>query len=124
MSVEGTHKQLTVTATDDLSIAGARYKAITLGGAIAASTSRAAGVLITSTRSGEFASAIYEGFVKVIAGATVTTLGYPLTITTSGFFIAASSGGSHCGRALAAAASGDLIPAFVDFTTVPAWPGT
>lgn len=124
MTVESTHKQWTVQATDDLSIAGARFKAITLGGAIAATTSRAAGVLMTSTRSGEFASAIYEGVAKVIAGAAVTTLGYPLTITTSGFFIAASSGGSSCGRALAAAASGDLIPAFVDFTTVPAWPGT
>jgi hypothetical protein len=123
VTTEGRQNKWAITATEDLSAAGARYKAVTLAGAIAPSTVRVAGVLVTSCKSGERGSVIYEGVAKVVAGAAVSTLGYPLTITTSGFFIAASSGGSTIGRNLAVAASGDLVEAFVDFMTIPAWPG-
>ena len=54
------------------------------------------------------------GVVKGWAGAAVTTVGYPVTVTTSGFLIAASSGGQCVGRAFAAAASGDLFPVLMD----------
>lgn len=115
---------MTVTAAQDLTVADAIYHAVTLAGTIAANTSRIAGVLRMKASSGQQASVIYQGLAKVMAGAAVTTLGYPLTVTASGWFIAASSGGAHVGRALSAAASGDLIPAMVDFNTIPAWPGT
>jgi len=124
MATDAAKHAWSVLATEDLSIATARFKAVSLGGLVVGSTSRAAGVLVTSARSGERVSVVYTGVQKLIAGGAVSTLGYPLTITTSGFFVAASSGGAHVGRALAIAASGDLVPAFVDFTTVPAWPGT
>jgi hypothetical protein len=123
MTTEQKTNLMTVTATEDLSVATARYHAVSLAGLIVASTSRAAGVLRFGASSGQQASVIYQGIAKVMAGAAVTTLGYPLTITTSGWFIAASSGGAMVGRALAAAASGDLIPAHVDFQNIPAWPG-
>lgn len=114
---------MTVTAAQDLTVADCLYHAISLAGTIVGSTSRVAGVLRMKASSGQQASVVYEGLTKVMAGAAVTTLGYPLTVTASGWFIAASSGGAQVGRALAAAASGDLIPAMVDFNTIPAWPG-
>ncbi len=124
MSTEQKFELMTVTAAQDLTVADAIYHAVTLAGTIAASTSRVAGVLRTKASSGQQASVVYTGLAKLMAGAAVSTLGYPLTVTASGWFIAASSGGATIGRALAVAASGDLIPAMVDFNTIPAWPGT
>lgn len=123
MSTEQATKLMTVTAAQDLTVADCLYHAVSLAGTIVGSTSRVAGVLRMKASSGQQASVVYEGLTKVMAGATVTTLGYPLTVTASGWFIAASSGGASVGRALAAAASGDLIPAMVDFSNIPAWPG-
>ena len=104
-------------------MASARFHAVSFAGLVVGSTSRAAGVLFTSAKSGENVSLVYEGHTKLIAGAAVTTLGYPLTITTSGFFIAATSGSTLVGRALSAAASGDLIQALVNFENMVPWGG-
>jgi hypothetical protein len=123
MTTEQKTELMTVTAAQDLTVADALYHAVTLAGTIAANTSRVGGVLRYKASSGQQASLIYQGIAKVMAGGAVTTLGYPLTVTASGWFIAASSGGAMVGRALAAAASGDLIPAAVDFKSIPAWPG-
>lgn len=123
MSTEQKFDLLTVTAAQDLTVADCLYHAVSLAGTIVGSTSRVAGVLRSKCTSGQQASVVYQGLAKVMAGAAVTTLGYPLTVTASGWFIAASSGGATIGRALTAAASGDLIPAMVDFNTIPAWPG-
>jgi hypothetical protein len=123
MTTEQKIELMTVTAAQDLTVADALYHAVTLAGTIAANTSRIAGVLRFKASSGQQASVIYQGIAKVMAGAAVTTLGYPLTVTASGWFIAASSGGAMVGRALSAAASGDLFPAAVDFKAIPAWPG-
>jgi hypothetical protein len=123
MTTEQKCELMTVTAAQDLTVADALYHAVTLAGTIAASTSRVAGVLRFKASSGQQASVIYQGIAKVMAGAAVTTLGYPLTVTASGWFVAASSGGAMVGRALTAAASGDLLSAHVDFQNVPAWPG-
>lgn len=114
---------MTVTAAQDLTVADALYHAVTLAGTIAASTSRVGGVLRYRASSGQQASLIYEGIAKVMAGGAVSTLGYPLTVTASGWFIAASSGGAAVGRALATAASGDLVSALVDFSNITAWGG-
>jgi len=123
MATDGRRNAWAVTATEDLSVATARFHAVSLAGLVVANTSRAGGVLITSARSGERVSIVTEGVQKVAAGGAVSTLGYPLTITTSGWFIAASSGGAQVGRAAATCASGDLVEAFIDFHTIPAWPG-
>jgi hypothetical protein len=123
MTTEQKMNLMTVTAAQDLTVADAMYHAVTLAGTIAANTSRVGGVLRYKATSGQQASVIYQGVAKVMAGGAVSTLGYPLTVTASGWFIAASSGGAAVGRALAVAASGDLIPAHVDFQNVAPWPG-
>jgi hypothetical protein len=123
MTTEQKMELMTVTAAQDLTVADALYHAVTLAGTIAANTSRVGGVLRYRASSGQQASLIYQGIAKVMAGAAVTTLGYPLTVTASGWFIAASSGGAAVGRALTAAASGDLLSAHVDFQNITAWPG-
>lgn len=121
MATHGKTETYSVTATQDLS---ALYRAITLAGAVAANTSRAAGVLWSKGNSGETVTVVTAGEAKVQVGAAINTAGYPLTITTSGYFIAASSGGATVGRALINANSGDIIPAFVDFFAINQWPGT
>lgn len=124
MTTHGRQNSWSIVATEDLSVATARFHAVSFAGLVVASSSRAAGILVTSARSGERVSVVYEGVVKAAIGGTVTTLGYPLKITTSGWLVVAASGDATCGRATAAAASGDLAECFVDFMTVPAWPGT
>jgi hypothetical protein len=124
MTTSGRQNLWSVQATEDLSVATARFHAVSLAGLVVASVSRVGGILVTSARSGERVSLVYEGVAKVAAGGAVSTLGYPLKITTSGWLIVAASGDQHVGRALATCASGDLVEAFVDFMTLPAWAGT
>lgn len=118
-----------VVAAEDLSAQATRFKAITLAGTVvpaataAGAAARAGGILITSARSGEAASYVVNGVVKVYAGVAISTLGYALRVGSSGFIFAAASGDGHIGRAIDLANSGDLFRAMVDFTTVPAWSG-
>lgn len=129
MTTSNRQDAYTVTATEDLSAQALRFRAITLAGtlfpasAAAGTAQRAAGILITSCRTGEQASYVYQGIVKVIAGVAVSTLGYPIRVGSSGFMFAAASGDVHQGRALETCASGDLVQAFVDFATLPTWGG-
>jgi hypothetical protein len=123
MTTHAYTRTLPVTAAEDLSSQAARFKVLSFGGVIAPGTSRAAGINITSTRSGEVAAVQVEGVVKVVAGGAVNTLGYPLTVANSGFMVAASSGGLAFGRALETCASGDLVQALVNFAAPGAWPG-
>lgn len=123
MSTSGRQNAWAITATEDLSVATARFHAVSFAGLVVASNSRAAGILITSARSGERVSVVYEGVQKAAISGAVTTLGYPLKITTSGWLTVAASGDVTCGRATVACASGDVVECFVDFMTVPAWPG-
>ncbi len=124
MTTHGRQNDWAIVATEDLSVATARFHAVSFAGLVVASHSRAAGILVTSARSGERVSVVYEGVAKCAIGAAVTTLGYPLKITTSGWLIAAASGDAHCGRTTTAAASGDFVECWVDFMSVPAWGGT
>lgn len=127
MTIESEFSVWNVTAAEDLSGAGALYKIVSIAGTIAAGPSLAVGVLRSKNISGGQVSAVFKGITKVVLGAAVTTPGYPfVTAATSGFAIAASSGGVHHGRLLntGAVASGDLVTALVDFSTKPAWPGT
>jgi hypothetical protein len=109
---------LGVRATQDLT--GFKYRAVTYGGAVAATAAAAAGLLKYGCNSGYDASVVTDGITKAQIGAAVSTLGFPITITTSGFVIAASSGGLTIGRALSVGNSGDLIEVSVDFTDLSA----
>ncbi len=111
-------KSYQVLATEDLS--GAKYKMITLGGTVAqaANYKQSAGICKTAPGSGYNTQAVYEGLTKAYVGAAVTTLGYPLKVANSGFLVVANSGDSVVGRALTAAASGDIIPVAIDLKTV------
>jgi len=123
MTIEGQFKVWNVLAAEDL--LNAVGKAVTINGTIAPTIANAIGVLRGKGSTGQHLPAVFEGVTKVVVGAAVTTPGYPIKITTSGFFIAAASGDGHVGRLLntAAVASGDLVPAMVNFMTKPAWAG-
>lgn len=123
MTTDLKYQAMPVVAGADLDTAASLFKAVTLGGTIAASPNLAAGILRHGGKTGEHLSVIYEGITKVLVGAAINTVGFPLTVTTSGFIIAASSGGASIGRALTTAASGDLVQAAVDFKTIGFWRG-
>lgn len=118
MTVHITEEMMGFVATADLSAPSAKYKVVTIGGTIAASLPQALGVLKYGTSSGGNGSAIYAGVTKAFVGGAVSTVGWPLTVTTSGFLVAATSGQLTCGRAMAVAASGDVAFVAVDFKTL------
>lgn len=108
-----------VPALADLTADSAMHHAIGLiSGTITPTALAAIGVLKSKGLSGNNVSVCYQGITKLAAGAAVSTAGYPLTVTTSGWFIAATSGQFSVGRSLSTAASGDLLAAMVDFTNV------
>ena len=125
MAIESEFQCWSVTATADLSAASNLFKAVSIAGTLAFGPSLALGVLRSANVSGGQVSAVFRGITKVLVAGAVTTPGYPITVNNSAFFAAASSGGATCGRLLntAAVASGDLVPALVDFTIKAPWSG-
>ena len=94
-----------------------QYKAIAIGGTIAANSTAAMGLLQNKPRAaGRSATIGYFGRMKAYAGAAITA-GAPVMVTTSGFIIASTSLGNTIGKALVTAASGDLFPGLFNFTT-------
>ena len=72
---------------------GVIYKAVDDGtGDIAATGVTATGILQSCARSGGHVTEAYQGFSKYTAGAAITSLNQWLTVTTSGYFIASTSG--------------------------------
>lgn len=122
MTTHANHKMRTAVAAQDLAME-AQYKAVTLAGAIAGTTSTVAGILWHYGKTGDFISYVYEGDTEVKVGAAVSTLGFPLKIAASGWLTPAASGDVHVGRAMTTAASGDIVNALVDFKTLSPWPG-
>lgn len=112
----------TIKAGQDLSVAGAQYKAVKLDGTIASQAATAAtagvGLLQTKPQSGEHGAVVFLGVAKGVAAAAINS-GAALAATTSGFlttYTAAGSGGNTpIGRALVQAASGDIFECFVNF---------
>lgn len=120
---EGHNKIWNVAATEDFGT-DKTFKAVSVAGTIAAGPSLAIGISRGTCKSGSQLPVVYEGITKVIVGAAVNTVGFPLKVAaTSGFLTPCASGDVMFGRALATAASGDLVAAMVDFMTKPAWPG-
>ena len=106
---------VTLVAGADLTAAASMYKALAVGGTIAANNSTAFGLQQSKAKTGEGVTAGYFGEMKAVAGAAISQ-GARLMITTSGFTITATSGTIACGKALVAANSGDLFRGLFDFT--------
>jgi hypothetical protein len=129
MTTTNENRSYSILAQSDLSAQATRYRAITFLGALVAANpaagapAGAAGILTSSTRSGEVATAVYHGITKAYAGAAVQTVGWPLAVGSSGYIFAAVSGGHCMGRALETANSGDLFKINVDFSVPAAWNG-
>jgi hypothetical protein len=95
---------------------GAQFKAVAVGGTIAASSTVAIGLQLNKPKSGEDLSVGYSGHMKGVAGAAITA-GARLIVTTSGYLITAIGAVIPCGRALATCASGASVEGLFDFTT-------
>ena len=105
-------ESIPVVAGADLS--AAQYKAIAIGGTIAATGVAAMGILQNKPESGEDAQLGWHGRSRYRAGAAVSA-GAQLTVTTSGWLITATSGTNVVGKALGAVTSGGIGEAIVGF---------
>jgi len=117
MSGTGNFRSIQLAAGADLNTGGgtgAQYKAVAVGGTIAATGTVAIGLLQNKPKSGEDAQVGWEGHMKGVAGAAVTA-GARLIVTTSGYLITAVGAVAPCGRALATAASGATVEGLFNF---------
>ena len=94
---------------------GAQYKAVAVGGTIAATNATTVGLLQNKPKNGEDAEVGYEGHMKGVAGAAISA-GALLMVTTSGYVITRTAITLPCGRAITAAASGGTVEGLFNFT--------
>lgn len=117
MSAHGKYESIQLTAGADLNTGGgtgAQYKAIAIGGTIAATGATAVGLLQNKPKNGEDATVGYAGYMKGVAGAAIAA-GARMVVTTSGYLITATGANIPCGRALTAAASGATVEGLFNF---------
>lgn len=114
MATEGMNQKVSVLAGADLR-SGAQYKAIAVGGTIAAANDAAIGILQNKPNTGENASLAFSGHMKAYVGGAVTA-GGRVKVTTSGYLVAVASGDGAVGKAITAAASGAICEIIADFT--------
>lgn len=93
---------------------GAQFKAIKVGGTIAANNAETIGLLQNKPKSGEDATVGFFGHMKGVAGAAVAA-GALLKVTTSGYLTTVTSVDVPCGVALAACASGASVEGHFNF---------
>ena len=115
MSVEGEHLRISLAAGADLS-SGCQFKALAVGGTIAAANTAAVGILQNKPKSGEHATVAYLGHMKAYVGAAATA-GARLKVTTSGWLTTVASGDGSCAKAVTAASSGMLCEVIADFVS-------
>ena len=124
MTTEMRFEALPVVATADMNDAGSRFKVINLAGTIcAAGDVRAAGILRNAPKNTETAEAVYNGITKGVAGAAVSTPGWPMKNANSGFLVAAASGDMTFGSFIDSCSSGDLVRVYADFLNPGYWHG-
>jgi len=125
MTVHIREEMIQVTTSEDVSAPGFRYKGLTWAGAVAQDNKRPAGIMKFGATSGGIASVILEGITKGDTASAITTAGWPVKFTTSGWLTAAASGDQVIGRYIGqtAAASGDRIPVVVDGKCLSFWSG-
>lgn len=107
MAFENTLLPYTLTAGEDLS--GCQYHAVSLeDGKLASGGHEASGILLNKPASGQHAQVGLMGIMKYAAGGGTHTKGVRLAVTTSGWFIAATSGSYMVGTAFTTATSGSI----------------
>ena len=114
----GSFRSIQLTAGADLNTGGgtgAQYKAIAVGGTIAATSALSYGLLQNKPKNGEDATVGYAGHMKGVAGAAIATA-VRMMVTTSGYLITCTSGHVPVGKSLAAAASGAVVEGLFDFS--------
>lgn len=102
-----------VVAGADFSADG-QYKAIAIGGTIAAANDAAMGLLQNKPKSGEDAALTYTGRSRARVGAAVSA-GDRLKVTTSGWLTGVSSGDGACAKSLETVTSGGICEVICDF---------
>jgi len=106
----------TITLAAGANLSGAQYKAVAIGGTIAATSAAAIGLIQNKpAASGRGTTVAWHGHMKAYAAAAITA-GNPVMVTTSGFITNATSLGNQVGKAITTAASGDLIDCICDFS--------
>ncbi len=115
MAVHGDNRVISVSAGADLS-SGCQFKAIAVGGTIAATNLAAVGILTNRPKTGEGASLVFDGHAKAYVGGAVSA-GNALKVTTSGFLVVVASGDGAVAKAITAANSGSLCEILCDFKT-------
>ena len=111
MTVERNYETFTVTATADLS--AMQFRAVTLAGLGAGTSTAAVGILRSKAVSGQHASVAYRGQLKAYAGAAINS-GDQVGVTTSGWLVTVTTS-VYVGRAIASAGSGSLVSFIGDF---------
>lgn len=114
MSTSGDKELIQVVAGADLR--AAQYKAVAVGGTIAAANNAAAGLLQNKPNTGEGAALAYFGHMKGVAG-TALTAADRVKVTTSGYLIVVASGDGHCGKVLTTCTSGSTVEILGDFVS-------
>jgi hypothetical protein len=110
--------ETTIQVTEDLNASTAQYHAIALNdGKLAANGSEASGIIQNKPKNTEAAEIVYLGESRFAAGGAVNA-GAKLTVTTSGWVIAAPGSGYYIvGRAKAAVTSGSIGIGFFNFAS-------
>ena len=107
MAIEGQIVNDTIVAGEDLNVAAAQFKAMTVAGVYADNANEAYGLMSgdSKPKSGEHMVVNVSGLMKGVAGAAISAGGL-FTVTTSGYLITVTSGaGQHVGMNKNAAVS-------------------
>lgn len=109
-------ENIPIAAGADLS--AAQYKAVAIGGTIAANNGAALGILQNKpAASGRDATVCYAGRSRYVAGAAITA-GNRICVTTSGFMVAVTSSDFGVGTALATVSSGEIGEGIFNFAGI------
>ena len=103
-----------VKAAADLSTF--KYRAVTIGGTLAASGAACVGILQNAAGNGQDATVAYQGRSKYVAGAGITA-GARLQVQSGGWLITVASGDAAqmVGTALGTVSSGETGEAIINF---------
>lgn len=99
-----------------------QYKAVTIGGVVAATNAAAMGIQQNKPNNTEDLSIQLGGISRFRAGGAVAANG-AVKVTTSGWFVACASGDLACGKAFEAVTSGSIGEGVFDFAGARSNPG-
>lgn len=117
MATENKFSVTTIKAGADYRAVGLYHAFAVVDGQLAANAEEASGILLSKPNTNEFATVGYHGELKFAAGAAIAK-GGKITVTTSGYFIAADSHDTVIGEAKLAVTSGSIGTGFFQFASV------